>query len=188
MLSLVGGLGITNGTRGISLGMMLKPGDATKTNILAFTNGTYPGTVLTEVSTASMSAGLHCLVVAPIAGALWRWSLDGSAVADTAIGAAYVAPNSSDELMFGSRTNGYRVNGGIVAMGVWASQLSSANILALSTLPGTPTYRLPITAATGLPAIHCDASRYDPGSPLALVAHGLAKPLTVTAAAVKVAY
>lgn len=178
-------LGEATGTRGIQFGFMLKPGDATKTNLVAHTNTSYPGAVLAEFSTASLSTGVHALAVAPVnnSGHKWRWSMDGSAVAEVAMGVLYVPPSTSDEVGAWSRSNGsYRITGRGHDMAAWKVTLSNADLVALTTLPGTPTYRLPITSGMGAPAIRVEANRVSPITPLALRAKGVPVALTVNSA------
>jgi hypothetical protein len=58
-------------------------------------------------------------------------------------------------------------------------------ILALATLPGTPTYELPESASTGAAAIRVQASRYDPTHAV-LSARGISKSFTIAASTRKV--
>ena len=128
------------------------------------------------------------LAIAPVnaSGHKWRFSYDGSAVADVAMGTSYVPPNSSDSIGVGARPDGViYLNGRFVELGVWNSLLSNADLLALSTLPGTPTYELPESSSTGAAAIRVQACRYDPGTG-ALSAKGVGKPLTVANSTSKV--
>ena len=71
---------------------------------------------------------------------------------------------------------------------VWPSLLSSPNLVALSTAPGTETYRLAESASTGVGAIRVKANRYDPTFPLVLPARGLTVPMAVGSAVRKYAY
>ena len=129
------------------------------------------------------------LAIAPVnaSGHKWRFSLDGSAVADVAMGTSYVPPNSSDSIGVGARPDGViYLNGRFVELGVWNSLLSNADLLALSTLPGTPTYELPESSSTGAAAIRVQACRYDPATAATLPAKGVAKQLTVASSTSKV--
>ena len=152
------------------------------TDLCIYCNSVY--TVL--VASANLllgAAGLHALVVAPVTatGQRWRFSYDGSAVADVAMGAAYVAPNASDAISLGARADGVIFNNGsAIELALWGSTLSNANILALATLPATPTYELPESASTGAAPVRIQACRYDPQNSLtSMPARGISKPLTV---------
>jgi hypothetical protein len=132
-------------------------------------------------------------VVAPVTvGPLqyFRFSYDGSVVADVPLPvlSPYVAPNTSDAIALGSRGDGLvYLNGQAIELAVWGSLLSSANILALATLPATPTYELPESASTGAAQILVSVSRYDPRtSATTMSARGVSKPLTVSSAVTKV--
>ena len=158
------------------------------TNLVAYSHGV--ATVL--VASANLLAGavgLHALAIAPVdaSGHKWRFSYDGAAVADVAMGASYAPPSSSDAIGVGSRPDGLiYLNGRFVELSVWGSLLSDANLLALATLPGTPTYELPESASTGAAAIRVQACRYDPAYALPLLARGVSKPFTVAISTSKV--
>ncbi|MDO9016532.1 MAG: hypothetical protein Q8S73_26655 [Deltaproteobacteria bacterium] len=131
------------------------------------------------------AVGLHSLVIAPLdsGGHKWRFSYDGSAVSDVAMGTTYVAPGTADSIGLGARPDGLvYLNGLAVELAVWPSLLDSADILALATLPGTPTYELPESASTGAATIRVQACRYDPRASLTTMpARGISKPVTVAA-------
>ena len=70
-----------------------------------------------------------------------------------------------------------------IELALWGSKLLSPDILALATLPATPTYELPESASTGAAPIRIQACRYDPQTSLtAMPARGLPKLLTVDSA------
>lgn len=184
-----GGFGVN---RIASLGV--SNSDARGVNLDLFTNGA--NTDLT-VSTANVRAvlvpsvnllagaiGLHAVSVAAVnvAGThYWRFSYDGSAVADVAMGASYVPPLTADALGAWVRPDGeIPHNGEGVDFMLWNSTLLGPDLTALTTLPGTPTYALPESASTGLAAIRVQANRYDPGFPTQLPARGLPVRMTVT--------
>ncbi len=149
--------------------------------LISFQNSTE--TVLTTFTPASaLTVGLHCFAVAPVSasGDKWRWSFDGSAAVDTAMGASYAAPASSAPLGIGLDGAGANdFHGAMVDFAVFASALSGAALAAITTLPATPTYRLP---ATTVPAIRAEAHRYDPSFPLVLPVLGLSAPMAVGSA------
>lgn len=158
------------------------------TDLAVCCNGTW--TVL--VPSANLLAGavgLHAVVVAPVnvAGThKWRFSYDGSAAADVTMAAAYVPPSAADAIALGSRPDGLvYLNGTGIELSLWNSLLSGANMAALATLPATPTYELPESAATGAATIRAQASRFDTTIGL-LPMRGLATPLTVAVNVVKV--
>jgi hypothetical protein len=157
------------------------------TDLRAYSNGVAT-TLIASANLLPGAVGPHALAIAPLdsGGHKWRFSYDGSAVADVAMGASYVAPSSSDSLSFGARTDGIiHLNGLAVDLAIWGSLLSSANLLALATLTGT--YELPESASTGLAAIRVQACRYDPvTSPTTLRARGLSAAMTVGTYATKV--
>jgi len=95
--------------------------------------------------------------------------------------ANYVSPNSSDSIGFGARTDGAgTLSGKAIELAVWGgSTLSSANILALATLPATPTYELPESASTGAATIMVQTRRFDPLTSATLPARGVATAMTV---------
>ena len=171
-------------TRGIHI---LYVTNGANTDLMVYSNG---GAVL--VASANLlpgAVGLHALTLAPVdaSGHKWRFSLDGSAVADVAMGTSYVPPNSSDSIGVGARPDGLiYLNGRFVELAVWNSLLSNADLLALSTLPGTPTYELPESSSTGAAAIRVQACRYDPAAAATLPAKGVGKPLTVASSTSKV--
>lgn len=172
-----------NQTRGIHVLYVTNGGN---TDLVVYSNG---GAVL--VASANLlpgAVGLHALTLAPVdaSGHKWRFSLDGSAVADVAMGTSYVPPNSSDSIGVGSRPDGLiYLNGRFIELSVWGSLLSNADLLALATLPGTATYELPESASTGAAAIRVQACRYDPAHAV-LPARGVSNPLTVAASTSKV--
>lgn len=179
-----------NNSRGIHIWYVT---NGLNTDLCAVTNGI--ATVL--VASANLLAnavGLHALVVAPVTvGPLqyFRFSYDGSVVVDVPIPvlSPYVAPSNSDTIALGSRGDGLvYLNGNAIELAVWSdSTLSNANILALATLPATPTYELPESAATGAAAILVTVSRYDPlTSNTTMPARGVGKPLTVSSFVTKV--
>ncbi len=138
-------------------------------------SGSVATTIVSSAFTAASTA-LHAVAVAAVdaTGHKWRVSVDGSAVADVAMGANYVTPTSTDSFGFGSRSSGTNTfSGQVIDLMVWNSTVSSANMALLTTLPGTPTYALPESASTGAATIRCQASRFDPSFPLALPARGL---------------
>jgi hypothetical protein len=168
-----------NANRGIHVVYLT---NGANTDLAIYCNGI--STVL--VASANLlanAAGLHALVVAPVTatGQKWRYSYDGSAVADVAMGAAYVAPNSTDSIGLGARPDGVVWNNGtVIDMMVWGSTLSNADILALATLPATPTYELPESASTGAAPVRIQACRYDPQTSVtAMPGRGIGKILTV---------
>ena len=152
---------------------------------------TYQNAVLTTLLTfapaSALTVGLHALCIAPVAsgGDKWRWSFDASAGADTAMAAAWVTPSTTGNVTFGSSITDSSLSGKPIDLAVWNSTLSNANILALATLPGTPTYRLPITSGMGVPAIRVEANRYNPTIPTQLFAKGLTRPMVVGSAVTK---
>jgi hypothetical protein len=152
------------------------------TDLCIYCNSVYT-VIVASANLLPGAAGLHALVVAPVTatGQKWRFSYDGSAVADVAMGAAYVAPNSTDSIGFGARPDGVVWNNGtVIDMMVWGSTLSNANILALATLPATPTYELPESASTGAAPVRIQACRYDPQTSItAMPGRGIGKILTV---------
>jgi hypothetical protein len=138
-------------------------------------SGSVATTIVSSAFTAASTA-LHAVAVAAVnaTGHKWRVSVDGSAVADVAMGANYVTPTSTDSFGFGSRSSGANpFSGQVIDLMVWNSTVSSANMALLTTLPGTPTYALPESASTGAATIRCQASRFDPSFPTALPVRGL---------------
>lgn len=159
------------------------------TDLRAYSNGVAT-TLIASANLLPGAVGPHALAIAPLdsGGHKWRFSYDGSAVADVAMGTTYVAPSSSDSIGFGARPDGLvYLNGNAVDLCIWGSLLSSANLLALATLPVPATYELPVSASTGLPTIRIEASRYDPvTSPTTLRARGLSAAMAVGTYATKV--
>lgn len=158
------------------------------TNGAATDLGIYSGGLLT-VLVPGIAAGLHSLAVAPVTVGVglvanWRFSFDGSAVADVPMtNPIYTPPTSSDCISFGARGDGVvYLNGQAIELAVWGvTTLSPANILALATLPATPTYEIPETASTGAAAIMVQPRRFDPRtSTTAMPGRGLSVPLTVS--------
>lgn len=147
-----------------------------------------PETTLTTF-VGGLAAGIHRLCIAPITGNKYRWSFDGSAVTDTAMASTWAALPSSAPVGFGtSAVPDSPLLGRSIDVGVWASLLSSGDILALATAPGTETYRLAPSSSTGAARIRVEANRYDPSLPLVLVARGITSVLTVGSAARKYSY
>lgn len=143
------------------------------------------------VASANPSVGLHAVAVAAInsGGNKWRYSYDGSAAADVAMTAAYVTPTSTDSFAVGcSGSASLPLPGKVCDVCVWQSTISGADLAALTTLPGTPTYRLPESASTGAAQIRAEANRYDATFPLVLPVRGLAQPLTVGSSVRKISY
>lgn len=173
-----------NQTRGIHLAYVT---NGANTDLVAYSGGG-AAVLLASANLVAGAVGLHAIALAPVnaSGHKWRFSLDGAAVADIAIGATYSAPSSSDSIGVGARPDGLiYLNGRFIELGVWGSLLSNADILALATLPGTPTYELPESASTGAAAIRVQACRYDPAHAV-LPARGISKPLTVASSTSKV--
>ncbi len=153
------------------------------TDLVAWT-GEAATVLLASVNLMSGAAGLHSVAIAPVNGSghKWRFSYDGSAVADVAMTANYVAPSASDSIGFGARADGAApLTGKALDLAVWGSLLSNADILALATLPATPTYEIPESASTGAAVIMIQARRFDPRIVQTLPARGLATALTVLA-------
>lgn len=129
--------------------------------------------VLATIPKASFATGWHAIAVAAVshdfgAGAVdaWAFSLDGSAVAYAAMAAAYIAPNNGDPLTMGATDwTDSPLNGASAELACWTSALTGAQMAALSTIPATPTCKLPITSAMGVPEVWIQASRYDPRQP-----------------------
>jgi len=144
------------------------------------------------LAAANPTVGLHALVIAPVshdfgAGpvAAWAWSLDGSAVAYVAMAAAYAAPTTTAPLYLGRSGDGSNTfHGAFSDFAVWQSTLSGAQIAALSTLPGTATYRLPITSGMGAPWLRAEANRFDPAFSTILPAKVGSRPVALTASGV----
>lgn len=139
-------------------------------------------TLLPSINLLPGSAGLHALTIAPINDTVnkWRFSYDGSPVADIVMTGPYVTPGTNS-IGFGGRPDGnFPLSGKAIEMAVWSGPtLSNANILALATLPATPTYELPESASTGAAAIMLQARRFDPLTSATLPARGVATALTV---------
>lgn len=188
--------GDNNSTVGTSGASVYLKANGVNFDIVVFGHAAGSGTFTTlnaaPIPAASLAAGLHAFCLAPVnvSGThKWRWSLDGSAAVDTPMAANYVTPITSGLLGVCTRHDGaYRLPGALHDFCAWPSTLSGANMAALTTLPGTPTYRLPESAATGAAAIRAEAARYDATFPLVLPVRGLPVPLTVDAGVRKVAY
>ena len=147
-----------------------------------------PETTLTTF-VGGLPAGIHRVTLAPITGNLWRWSFDGSAVADTAMASTWAALPASAPIGVGtSAIPDSPLLGRSIAVAIWPSLLSSSDIDALATAPSPETYRLAVSASTGVPQIHAEANRYDPTFPLVLPARGLTVPMAVGSAVRKYAY
>lgn len=176
-----------NGLRGIHLIYVTHGGN---TDLAVMTNGV-SSVLLTSVNLLPGAIGLHALAVAPVdaTGHRWRFSYDGRAVAEVLMGTTYVAPSSTDALGLGARPDGVvYLNGRAIELAVWGSLLSDAAILALATLPATPTYELPESASTGAAALRIQACRYDPIATLTTMpARGVDKAVTVASGTTKVA-
>jgi len=161
---------------------VLLQANGVNTDLMAYTANL--GTVLIPNVNAALNAvGLHSIVIAPIIDGVhkWRFSYDGSVVADVAInGGAYVAPGTNS-IGFGRRPDAnFPLSGKVIELAAWsAPTLSNANILALATLPATPTYELPESASTGAATIMLQARRFDPRTSATLPARGVATALTV---------
>jgi len=142
------------------------------TDLITYQNGGV--TVL--VSSLNPSVGLHAIVIAPVshdfgAGAVdaWAFSIDGGAVDFVAMASPYGPPSTASPLYLGRSGDGLNdFHGGICDFAVWASALSDARKQALSTLPGTATYRLPIGALDGVPWMRAEAGRFDTSFPSVL--------------------
>lgn len=128
--------------------------------------------VLTTMATfakASFATGWHALTIAPVlhdfgAGPVdaLAWSLDGSAVAYVATAIAYTTPGAADFLVASNDDAvDMPLNGAVAELAAWTSTLTGAQMAALSTIPATPTCKLPITLAMGVPEVWIQASRYD---------------------------
>jgi len=176
-------------TRGIHLVYVT---NGSNTDLVAYTNGT-AAVLLTSVNLLGGAVGPHSLAIAPVdavdaSGHKWRFSYDGSTVADKVMGTTYVAPSATDALGLGARPDGVLyLNGRAIELAVWGSLLSNANILALATLPATPTYELPESASTGAAAIRVQACRYDPiMSATTMPARGVGKAITIASGVTKV--
>ena len=139
-------------------------------------------TLLPSINLLPGSAGLHALTIAPINDTVnkWRFSYDGSPVADIVMTGPYVTPGTTS-IGFGGRPDGnFPLSGKAIEMAVWSGPtLSNANMLALATLPATPTYELPESASTGAATIMIQARRFDPRTSATLPARGVATALTV---------
>lgn len=148
-----------------------------------------PITPLGLTFVGGLAAGIHRVTVAPITGDLYRWSFDGSAIAETAMVTAWNALPASGYVGLGtSAALDTPPPARSIDLIVWPSLLSSPDLVALATAPGTETYRLAEDASTGVGAIRVEANRYDPTFPLVLPARGLTVPMAVGAAVRKYAY
>lgn len=175
----------SNELRGIHVAYVT---NGANTDLAVFTAGTFT-VLIPSANLLAGAIGLHAIAIEPVdaSGHKWRFSYDGSAVADVAMASPYVAPNSTDAVGLGSRPDGIvYLNGRAIELAVWGSLLSGADLVALATLPATPTYELPESASTGAAAIRVQACRYDPiVSPTAMPARGLVK-VTVAPGTTKV--
>lgn len=148
-----------------------------------------PITALGLTFTGGLAAGVHRVTVAPITGDIYRWSFDGSAIGETAMASAWSALPSSGYVGLGtSAALDTPPPARSIDLIVWPSLLSSPDLVALATAPGTETYRLAEDASTGVGAIRVEANRYDPAFPLVLPARGLSVPMAVGSAVRKYAY
>lgn len=172
----IGAFGRRSAAHGVEILLGTSGGN---TLLRSFQNGTF---TTIKTFTGALATGLHCVCLTVVAGSKWRWSFDGSVIAETALGVAYATPTSAT-LGFGySSSPDVPLPGKAIDMAIWNSQLSDDDIVALATLPGTPTYRLPITADVGgLPTIRVEANRYNTEQPLILNTRGTT-PLIVNAA------
>ena len=191
--AMLGGFGdISGATNGL---LIFFHTNGSNIDLIAFASGL---TVVLKASVwtaASPSVGLHavCATVVNVSGThKVRFSFDGSATTDVAIGATYTAPASSGAgIAFGGRSTNNSMVGAGVDMMLWNSDLSvggTANtaISNLATLPGTPTYLLDESAGglnSTVANIRASAQRYDPSFPSTLVTRGLPTPLSVSGVA-----
>ena len=160
--------------------LLMKLDGAGGLNLITYQNAVE--TILKNYATIAAFVGLHaiCVAAVDVAGVKkWRWSIDGTAVADTNMGAAFVTAGTSSNIGFGCSST-TPLYGTIHDMCVWNSTLSNANILAMATLPGTPTYRVPVSSSSGAPSIRCEAARYSPLVAAQLPVKGAARPLVVS--------
>jgi hypothetical protein len=136
------------------------------------------------------STGIHRVVVAPISGNKWRFTYDGVAVgADVAMGTTYTTPNTTDQVGFCGRSSGASpLLGQGLDMLVFNSQLSSADMAAITTAPSPETYQLAESSSTGAAAIRVQACRFDPSFPTVLPCRGGLGVMTVAGSPVKVNY
>jgi len=157
--------------------------------LIVYNHGAITPITTLRTFTGGLAAGIHRVTVAPITGDLYRWSFDGSAIADTAMASAWNALPASGYVGLGtSALPDTPPPARSIDLIVWPSLLSSPDLVALSTAPGTETYRLAEDASTGVGAIRVEANRYDPTFPLVLPARGLTVPMAVGAAVRKYAY
>jgi hypothetical protein len=188
-LCLLGCLGNTlSGNRGITLFLKENAGNI---DVVAYGGAGGVATVIVASAFTAASTALHAVAVAAVdaTGHKWRVSVDGSAVADVAMGANYVTPTSTDSFGFGSRSSGTNsFSGQVIDLMVWNSTVSNANMALLTTLPGTPTYALPESASTGAATIRCQASRFDPSFPTVLPVRGLPGGALVCSGLAKVSF
>ena len=157
--------------------------------LVVYNHGAVTPITTLRTFTGGLAAGIHRVTVAPITGDLYRWSFDGSAIADTAMASAWNALPSSGYVGLGtSAAIDTPPPARSIDLIVWPSLLSSPDLVALATAPGTETYRLAEDASTGVGAIRVEANRYDPTFPLVLPARGLTVPMAVGSAVRKYAY
>lgn len=142
-------------------------------NLVIYQGSDITLTTMTTFAKASFATGWHALVIAPVlhdfgAGAVGAlaWSLDGSAVAYVATAIAYTTPNATDYLVAANDdVVDMPLNGAVAELAAWTSTLTGAQMAALSTVPASPTCKLPITSAMGVPKVWIQASRFDPRQP-----------------------
>lgn len=158
------------------------------TDVVAISNGT-----VVALPGITPTVGLHSICVAPVfhSGSYWwRYSYDGGTTAEVAMGTTYAAPTTTAGFGAFCRADTAALRGQGHDLAIWLGTpptVASGLMATIATLPGTPTYRLPVSATTGVPAIRVEANRYDPTFPLVLPASGLSQPLAVDAAVRKVA-
>ena len=140
------------------------------------------------------TVGLHSICVAPVfhSGSYWwRYSYDGGTTAEVAMGTTYAAPTTTAAFGAFCRADTAALQGQGHDLAIWLGTpptVASGLMATIATLPGTPTYRLPESASTGVPAIRVEANRYDPTFPLVTPVTGLPQLMTVGASVRKVAY
>lgn len=130
-------------------------------------------TTMTTIPKASFATGWHALSIAPVlhdfGGGLVEalaWSLDGSVVDYVAMAIPYTAPGATDALVAANDdVVDMPFNGAVAELAAWTSTLTGAQMAALSAVPATPTCKLPITSAMGVPYAWIQALRYDPRLP-----------------------
>jgi len=157
--------------------------------LIVYNHGAVTPITTLRTFTGGLAAGIHRVTVAPITGDLYRWSFDGSAIADTAMASAWNALPASGYVGLGtSAAIDTPPPARSIDLIVWPSLLSSPDLVALATAPGTETYRLAEDASTGVGTIRVEANRYDATFPLVLPARGLTVPMAVGSAVRKYAY